>query len=124
MEEKGSEKNAMKVLIETIRLELTDYVDTRLKLFRLEAIEKSSIIGSYAVYGLIVAFVLLLITIFLLATLAIVITVLTKNLLIGFVSVTSLVLIALLILLLNGKAIRNKMTNAVISIIMKAGEDE
>jgi uncharacterized membrane protein YqjE len=124
MGEKEPDDKTLKGLIERIRIELSEYVETRLKLLKLEAYEKSSIVGSYAIFGLIVAFAFLLITIFVLATLAIAITLVTHSLIAGFASVTGLIIIALIVLISNGDRIRKKMTNFILSIITKIEKDE
>lgn len=124
MEGKESDDKTLKGLIERIRLELSGYLETRLELFKLEAYEKGSIAGSYIVFGLIVAFIALLLVIFVLATVAIAIAVATKSLLAGFISVTGLVAVMLVVLIANGNRIRNRITNSVLSIIRKIEKDE
>jgi uncharacterized membrane protein YqjE len=124
MNAKEPDDSTLKGLIERIRIELTQYTETRLKLFKLEAFEKSSIVGSYVIFGLIVAFISLLVTIFVLGTLAIVISLVTKSIFAGFAIVTGLIILLLLILIANGKAIRTKITNSILSILADAEKDE
>ena len=124
METNAPDDKTLKGLIEKIRIELTEYFETRLKLFKLEASEKTSILGSHLIFGLMVAFVSLLIVIFLLATLAIVISSLTHSVLAGFSIVTGLVVLSLIVLLIRAKTIRLKLTNFILSILADAEKDE
>lgn len=124
MEAKESDDKTLKGLIERIRVELTEYTETRLKLMKLEAYEKGSILGSHIVFGLIIAFICLLITIFVLGTLAILISFLTKSIFAGFAIVTGLMIILLLILIANAKSIRTKLINSLLSIISEIEKDE
>ncbi|OJU53968.1 MAG: hypothetical protein BGN96_17025 [Bacteroidales bacterium 45-6] len=124
MNAKESDDSTLKGLIERIRIELTEYTETRLKLLKLEAFEKTSIVGSHVIFGLIVAFIALLAIIFVLGTLALVISVFTKSLFAGFAIVTGLIIILLLVLVANAKTIRTKITNSILSIIADAEKDE
>lgn len=124
MNAKESDDSTLKGLIERIRIELTEYTETRLKLFKLEAYEKSSILGSHVIFGLIVASISLLATILVLGTLVVVIALLTKSVLAGFAIVTTLIIVLLLVLLYNAKAIRTKITNSILSLLADAEKDE
>lgn len=124
MNAKESDDSTLKGLIERIRIELAEYTETRLKLFKLEAFEKSSILGSHVIFGLIVAFIALLSTIFVLGTLVVVIYLLTKSILAGFAVVTGLIIILLFVLIANAKAIRSKIINSILSILADADKDE
>lgn len=124
MEARESDDRTLKGLIEKVRMELTDYFETRLKLFKLEAFEKGSMLGAYLIFGLIVAFVSLLIVIFLLATLAIILATLTKSILAGFAIVTGLVILLLIVLLTQAKNIQTKLINFILSILSDTEEDE
>ncbi len=124
MEAKQSDDRSLKGLIDKIRVELTEYVETRISLFKLEAYEKGSIVGSYIVFGLILAFIILLLTIFVLATLAIAISIALKSFVAGFAIVTGVIILMLLLLILNAKSIRTRMTNSILSIISDIEEDD
>lgn len=119
MEERRPGDGTLKGLIDQIKTEVTDYVELRLQLMKLEATEKGSIISSFVVYILFIAFITLLITIFVLTTLAVTITMLTSSLIIGFASVTGLIILSLIVVVLKGPFIRKKLTNTIISLLRK-----
>ncbi|MFT4071926.1 MAG: phage holin family protein [Dysgonamonadaceae bacterium] len=119
MEERRPGDVTLKGLIDQIKTEVTDYVELRLQLMKLEATEKGSIISSFVVYILFIAFITLLITIFVLTTLAVTITMLTSSLIIGFASVTGLIILSLIVVVLKGPFIRKKLTNTIISLLRK-----
>lgn len=119
MEERRPGDGTLKGLIDQIKTEVTDYVELRLQLIKLEATEKGSIISSFVVYILFIAFITLLITIFVLTTLAVTITMLTSSLIIGFASVTGLIILSLIVVVLKGPFIRKKLTNTIISLLRK-----
>lgn len=124
MSQPTPDDNTLKGLLERTRTELSEYIDTRLKLLKLEAYEKSSIATSHIMVGLLALFVFFLIFLLLLATLAIIITQTTGSLLAGFASVTAITILCLVVLVANAKRMRLKLTNYILSVILKIEKDE
>lgn len=109
----------LRTLLDSLRLELSGYINKRFRLFKLDAFEKGSIALSYIVYGLIVFIVFLSILFFFLFGLAFWLGDLLGNNSAGFALLFLLSIIALLIILAFGKRIKRYVLMKAIALMRK-----
>lgn len=111
------EKN-ISTLFEEMKGDVSNYLENKIKLIKLEALEKGSTSASKAGYGLILAIFILFGVIFGLITLAIYLASVLGGYLAGFGAVTGLLLLIVIIMLLARKSICGSVTNRIISKMM------
>lgn len=111
------EKN-ISTLFEEMKSDVSSYLENKIKLLKLEALEKGSTGSSKAGYGLILAIFILLGLIFGLITLAFYLSTLLGGYAAGFGVVTGLLFLIVIIMLLARKAICRSITNRIISKLM------
>jgi hypothetical protein len=114
----------LNTLLEGIKLELLNYINRRVRLFKLDAFEKSSIAASILGYGLIVLIIVGVILFFTLIGLAFFIGELLNNTSAGFGIMALFSLLVLVIIFLNGKRIRTSILNKTIIFLRKIEENE
>lgn len=104
-------------LLEDIKLELLSYINKRLRLFKLDAYEKTSISASILGYGLIVSFIVAFTLFFVLLGLAFFVGELLGSLAAGFGIMALFSLFLLLVVFLFRRKIKNSILLGTIKII-------
>lgn len=112
------EKN-ISTLFEEMKSDVSNYINNRIKLAKLEAFEKGSKAGANAGYGLILAVCIFWGLFFALITLALYLSGILGSYTVGFGITAGGILFIVLILLLAGKAIKGSITNKIISQLNK-----
>ena len=111
-------------LFDSVKEDLSGYIEKRIDIIKLRIYEKASISGSYIVYGMVLF--IFIFTIFLLGLIALGFflgEMLDSNAA-GFGMLILITLSLLLCLVLNAKRIRISITNLIIRIIKKIESDE
>ncbi|MFT3993916.1 MAG: hypothetical protein QM660_06385 [Dysgonomonas sp.] len=111
-------------LLDEIKLELLDYIDKRVRLFKLDAFEKIGITTSTLGYGLIVSVIISAFLFFMLFGLAFFIGELLNSLAAGFGILALFSILVLVIILLNGKRLRSFILNKTIVFLHKIDKNE
>jgi hypothetical protein len=115
---------SLNTLIEEIKVELLNYINRRVRLFKLDAFEKVSISASGLGYGLIVLAIVAVIMFFVLIGMAFFIGELLSSLAAGFGIMALFSLLVLLIIVLCRKKIKQSILQATIRFIRKVDTDE
>lgn len=116
----------LRSLLDDLRLELSGYINKRLRLFKLDSFEKGSTAFSYLIYGLIVFIIVLSILFFFLFGLAFWLGDILGNNSAGFGILFLVSIIALLIVIALRKKIKRYVLMKSIALMRKidANEDE
>jgi hypothetical protein len=121
----NSEKNHnLSSLLEDIKLELLDYINKRIRFFKLDAYEKVSMSASILGYVLIVSFFLSFVLFFALLGLAFLIGEILGSLAAGFGIMALFSLFLLLAVILFRGKIKNSILSGTIKVIRKMETDE
>jgi hypothetical protein len=114
----------LRLLLDSLRLELSGYINKRLRLFKLDAFEKGSIAFSYIIYGLIVFIIVLSILFFFLFGLAFLLGDILGNNSAGFGILFGISVIALLIIIGFRKRIKRYVLMKSIALLRKIDANE
>lgn len=116
----------LNTLLDGVKLELLAYINRRVRLFKLDAFEKGSIASSILGYGLIIFIIVGTILFFSLIGLAFFIGGLLDSQSAGFGIMALFSLLVLIIVVLNGKRIRQSILNKTVLFFRKleANEEE
>jgi len=110
---------SLNTLLEEIKLELLNYINRRVRLFKLDAFEKGGIASSILGYGLIVFIIVGVMLFFTLIGLAFFLGELLNNQSAGFGIMALFSLLVLIIVFLNGKRIRRSILYKTIAFFRK-----
>lgn len=116
--------NDLKSLVEELRIELSDYIKKRARLFKLDAFEKGGIALSRIGYGLIVIVISCGILFFFLFGLAFFLGDLLNNNAAGFGLLLVFCILALLLVMLNAKKIKRALLLKFVEIMRKIDANE
>lgn len=123
MSNKNSTDKDLNSLLEDIKIDLLDYINKRIKLFKLDSFEALSFTVSAVGYSLIVLLVTAIILFFILMGMAFYLSELLNSHAIGFGIMALFSLLILLIIILNKKAIKRFLLNTSINFIQKIESD-
>lgn len=112
------EKN-ISTLLEEMKDDVSNYVNNKIKLAKLEAYEKASKSGSRIGYGLILSVFIFWGLFFAFLTLALYLASLLGSYVYSFGIMTGVTLLVIIIFLLARKSIKRSMTNNIITELMK-----
>jgi uncharacterized membrane protein YqjE len=110
-------ENTLGGLVSALKTDAKELVEIKLELFRLEAFEKSSAIGSFLIYGLVVMNLILFALLFAFLALAFLFGKWINSLAGGFAAVTVLYLVLLLILFFYRKKIVSGLKNVFLKVL-------
>ncbi len=110
-------------LFQEIKKELTGYLTAKLKLFKLDLFEKTSVTASALFFGVTILLIVFFSIFFIFLALGFWVGELLHSIAAGMGIVALIYLVALLILLLNRKKIRNKLVNMFLGELIKDDED-
>lgn len=111
-------------LIDDTKSEFSEYVEKRLRSFKLRAYEKTAITGSYLTYGFVIILVIYFIMFLVLLALGFLLGECLNSNAAGFGILIAFCIIGLFVFLKLGKGFRRKISNVIVSIISKIESDE
>ena len=111
-------------LLTTLKAEIQDWVDTRTKLLQLHVFEKTAIVGSFLVYGVIIINVLFFAFLFAFFALGFLIGKWVNSVAGGFAIVSFFYLIILIVMLFSRKAIFTALQNLLLKELNTEPENE
>lgn len=114
----------LRELLDELRVELSGYINKRLRLFKLDAFEKGGIAFSYLVYSLIVIILVLAMLFFLLFGIAFLIGDILGNNSVGFGILFLVSVLALIIVVFLQKKIRKAILMKAITLMRKIDSNE
>ena len=117
------EEKKVSTLFEEIRDDIKKYISSTLELGKLEAYEKFSIGSSALIFGLLLGGVLLISLLFLFITAGLYLGELLNSMWQGFGIVTGFAILILIIILITRKAIKNTVTNRIVSFLLKKDDN-
>ncbi|MDR1811061.1 MAG: phage holin family protein [Prevotella sp.] len=124
MQNNNQSNNDLQSYFDQIRKDLSIYLTKRLEWFKLSAYEKTAMAGSYIMYGLLVALLLLGLMFIVLLSLGFLLGAYLGCYAAGFAILAAVVLVILLLFAANAKRFRRFISNKVITVIRKIEKDE
>lgn len=120
----SDKNNDLTSLLEDIKLDLLDYINKRVRLFKLDAFEKTSITSSALGYGFIVFSIIGIMLFFTLFGLAFFLGEVLESNAAGFGVLALFSLLVLIIIILCRKPIKRSILNKTIVFLQKVDENE
>lgn len=118
------EEKKVSTLFEEMRDDISKYITSTLELGKLEAYDKISLGSSALIYGFTIAGILIISLLFILITAGLYLAELLQSLWQGFAIVTAFAILVFFILLLIRKPFKRKITNQVVSFLMKQEDND
>lgn len=116
--------NDVNSLFSTIKKDLTNYINTKLKILHLEILEKTSITASVLLFGVIALFLAFFVVLFIFFALAFCIGEVLKSIAAGLAIVAFIYLILLGIFLMKRTKIQSLIVNAFLKELKKSEKEE